>query len=224
VPKMRVLLADDHPVVRAGLRALVNAQPDMEVVGEAGDGQEAVALAGELRPDIAILDLSMPRLGGLAALRLLAETAPSTRALILTMHDDPAFLRQALAAGCAGYLVKKAADIELVAAIRAARRGETYVHSALTGALVEMAGERRGAKPGGAPPRLGGLSEREQEVLRLLVHGYTNQQAADRLCISVKTIETHRARLLEKLGLRTRAELTRFALENGLLGTADSTR
>jgi len=218
VPKIRVVLADDHPVVRAGLRTLVNAQPDMEVVGEASDGKEAVDQAERLRPDVLLLDLSMPRLGGLSASRLIAAKAPETQVLVLTMYDDPAYLRQALAAGCAGYLVKKAADIELVAAIRAVRRGEIYVHSSLTSALVEMAIDPRVGRKAAAGGRLESLSQREQEVLTLLARGYTNQQAADALCVSVKTAETYRARLQEKLGLRTRAELVRYALDHGLLG------
>lgn len=222
--KIRVLLADDHPVVRAGVRTLVTTQPDMDVVGEAGDGAEAVELAERLRPDVLILDLSMPRLGGLSAIRFIAAKAPDTRVLVLTMHDDPTYLRQALAQGAAGYLVKKAADIELVAAIRAVRRGETYVHSALTSALVEMAVEPSAERKAAAPDRFETLSAREQEVLRLLVRGHTNQQVADALAVSVKTIETYRARLLDKLGLRTRAELVQYALDRGLLNADGSPR
>jgi two-component system, NarL family, response regulator NreC len=220
VPKIRILLADDHPIVRSGLRALVDTQRDMEVVGEAADGAEAVEQAERLRPDVLLLDLSMPRLGGLAAIRFVAAKAPGTKVLVLTMHDEPAYLRQALAAGSAGYLAKMAVDIELVAAIRAVCRGETYVHSSLTSALVPSSGSR----PPAAGDRLEILSAREQEVLHLLARGYTNQQAADSLAVSVKTIETHRARLFDKLGLRTRAELVQYALDRGLLHPDGSPR
>jgi two-component system response regulator NreC len=194
------------------------------VVGDASDGAEAVELAERLRPDVLILDLSMPRLGGLSAIRFIAAKAPEARVLVLTMHDDPAYLRQALAQGAAGYLVKKAADIELVAAIRAVRRGETYVHSALTSALVEMAVEPSAERKVASLDRLETLSPREQEVLQLLVRGHTNQQVADALAVSVKTVETYRARLLDKLGLRTRAELVQYALDRGLLNADGSPR
>lgn len=221
--RIRVLLADDHPVVRAGIRTLVAAQPDMEIVGEANDGVTAVELAERLRPDVLILDLSMPRLGGLSAIRFIAAKAPEARVLVLTMHDDPTYLRQALAQGAAGYLVKKAADIELVAAIRAVKRGETYVHSALTSSLVELAVDLPGEKKAAAD-RLDTLSAREREVLLLLVRGHTNLQVAEALAVSVKTVETYRARLLDKLGLRSRAELVQYALDRGLLNTDGSLR
>lgn len=216
---IKVLVADDHPVVRAGVRLLIGSQPDMEVVGEASDGAECVDLVAKLRPHVVVLDLSMPRLAGLGALRALREKCPETRALVLTMHEDPATARQVLEAGGAGFLVKRAVDLELIAAIRAVHRGEVYVHSALTGPLLEMGRAARGdgQAQAGAPPE--SLSPRERDVLRLLAHGYTNQQVADRIFVSVKTVETYRARLLEKLNLRTRAELTRYALDHGLLGT-----
>lgn len=215
--KIRILLADDHAVVRAGLRMLLNAQPDMEVVGEAADGREAIEQAEKLSPDVVLLDLTMPGLGGLSALSVIRGKAPGTKVLVLTMHDDEGYLRQVLKAGGSGYVVKKAADMELLSAIRAVQRGETYVHSSLTKALVEEVFERRGEGKAKAPDRFEELSEREKEVLRLLARGYTNQQIADALFLSVKTIETYRARLMEKLQLRTRAELVYFALKKGLL-------
>lgn len=215
--KIRILLADDHAVVRAGLRMLLNAQPDMEVVGEAADGREAIEQAETLCPDVVLLDLTMPGLGGLSALGVIKEKAPGTKVLVLTMHDDEGYLRQVLGAGGSGYVVKKAADMELLAAIRAVRRGEIYVHSSLTKALLEGVFDRRVEGEAGASNRFEDLSEREKEVLRLLARGYTNQQIADALFLSVKTIETYRARLMEKLKLRTRAELVHFALKKGLL-------
>jgi two-component system response regulator NreC len=215
--KVRILLADDHAVVRAGLRMIIGNQPDMEVVGEAADGREAIQQAERLRPDVVVLDLTMPGLGGLQALGVLREKAPGAKILVLTMHDDEGYLRQVLGAGGSGYVVKKAADMELLAAIRAVRRGEVYVHSSLTKPLVEGILDRRVAGEAGASDRFEDLSDRQKEVLHLLARGYTNQQIADALFLSVKTIETYRARLMEKLELRTRAELVRYALQKGLL-------
>lgn len=215
--KLRILLADDHAVLRAGLRLIINAQPDMEVVGDAADGREAIEEAARLRPDVAVIDLTMPRLGGLSALSVIKEKASETKVLVLTMHDDEGYLRQVLGAGGSGYVVKKAADMELLAAIRAVARGEVYVHSALTRPLVEGILDRRVAGETGATDGFEDLSEREKEVLRLLARGYTNQQIADTLFLSVKTIETYRARLMEKLNFRTRAELVHYALQKGLL-------
>jgi two-component system response regulator NreC len=215
--KLRILLADDHAVVRAGLRMIITSQPDMEVVGEAADGREAIEQAERLRPDVVVLDLTMPGLGGLSALGVIREKAPGTKILVLTMHDDEGYLRQVLGAGGSGYVVKKAADMELLAAIRAVKRGEVYVHSSLTKSLVEGILDRRLEREAGASDRLEDLSEREKEVLHLLARGYTNQQIADALFLSVKTIEPYRARLMEKLELRTRAELVHYALHKGLL-------
>ncbi len=220
--KIRILVTDDHAVVRAGLRMLINSQPDMEVVGEAADGREAIRQAKTLLPDIVLLDLSMPGMGGIAAVEQMGKDCPEVRVLVLTMHEDPAYLQQALKAGASGYLVKRAADTELVAAIRALTRGEVYVHSSLTGALLEMAFDPKG---GGRPEdHLRDLSRREIEVLRLLALGHTNRQIADKLFLSVKTIETYRARLMEKLQVSTRAALVRFAMQHGLLSQDDDPR
>ncbi len=213
--KTKILIADDHAVMRAGLRMLIDAQPDMAVVGEAGDGREAIERARTSRPDVLLLDLSMPGLGGIAAIDLLRKEAPTTKVLILTMHEDSEYLRQALEAGASGYLVKSAADTELLAAIRAVRRGEVYVYSSLTGALLDLAFEKRQKRP--EREGVADLSKREIEVLRLLALGHTNQQIADKLFLSVKTIETYRARITEKLQLPTRAELVRYAIKHGLL-------
>jgi DNA-binding NarL/FixJ family response regulator len=212
--KIRVLLADDHAVLRAGLKLLVNAEPDMEVVAEAGDAGEALRLALETGPDVAVLDLSMPG-GGLKAVEALAGQCPKTRVLVLTMHDDPAYLRSAMAAGAAGYVVKKVADRELLSSVRAVYHGATIAFlSNRTGAL--------GATGLGEPfPNRGlgraTLSNREQEVLVLLARGYTNRQIAQRLRLSVKSVETYRSRLLQKLGLKNRADIVSYALGTGVL-------
>lgn len=213
--KIRVLLADDHAVLRAGLRALLNAQADMEVVGEAGDGAQAVRLAQALAPDIALLDISMPGMDGLAALRQMRRLCPQTRAVVLTMHEEAGFLRQVLEAGGAGYVLKRAAESELLAAIRAVRRGEVFVDPAMTHELVQAyLGRENAAAPSAAEAE---LSPRETEVLALIAAGYTNQQIAEKLVISVKTVETHKAHIMEKLGARSRVDLVRYALEKGLL-------
>lgn len=213
---IRVLVADDHPVVRTGLRAILSSQADVEVVGEAADGAEAVRLTAEVRPDIVLLDLTMPRGGGAGCIRSIRDAGTGARILVLSMHDDPAVVRETLQAGASGYLVKHAVDTELVLALRAVKRGEIYLHSSLTHALIE---ETSGHLPAGADgqSRYDLLSKREKEVFQWLTRGYTNQQIADRLCLSPKTIETHRAHLLEKLGIRSRAELVHFALDHELL-------
>ena len=217
--KIRVLIADDHAVLRAGLRLLINTQPDMTVVAEAGEGAEAVRLASETKPDVAVMDITMPVMGGIEAIEQVRKVVPQTQILVLTMHDDTAYLRSALAAGASGYVVKKSADSELISAINAVHRGQMFVDLASSsGAIQEALLDRSNKDQGhpGDPKSL--LSQREKAVLRLVAEGYTNQQAADRLCLSVKTIETYRMRLAEKLGLRTRADLTRYALEIGLIG------
>jgi two-component system response regulator NreC len=217
--KIRVLIADDHAVLRAGLRLLINTQPDMTVVADAGDGAEAVRLANETKPDVVVMDITMPAMGGIEAIEQIRQAIPQTQILVLTMHDDTAYLRSALAAGASGYVVKKSADSELISAINAVYRGQMFVDLASSSGAIQEALLDRSNKDQdrpGDPKSL--LSQREKAVLRLVAEGYTNQHAADRLCLSVKTIETYRMRLAEKLGLRTRADLTRYALEIGLIG------
>jgi two-component system response regulator NreC len=218
VTPIRVLIADDHSVLRAGLRMLLGAQSDIDVVGEAADGLEVSRKARELRPDIVLLDLSMPGPRSGNVIREVLRACPKTRVLILTMHDDAAYLRSALSAGAAGYLVKKAADTELLSAIRAVHAGRTFVDLTRTTGLPQPS---LPAKVPGQwqPPK--NLSRREREVLRLLAQGHSNQQIADKIRLSVKTVETYRTRLSEKLGLKGRAELYRFAAESGILD-ADS--
>lgn len=208
---IRVALCDDHGVVRAGLRAILNAEPDLEVVGEAASVAQACRLAADERPDVFVMDLNLPDGDGLAATREIASLSPDTKVLILTVHDDVAYLKRAFDAGAAGYLIKDAADLELVLAVRHVASGEQYVHPRLGAALV--ANENR---PGASGPG-GMLSDREGEVLRLIAQGYTNAQAAEELFVSVRTIETHRAHIQQKLGVRSRAELVRAAREAGLL-------
>lgn len=214
-PPARVLLADDHAVLRSGLRLLLTSQGEYDVVGEASSGMETLSLAEQLQPDLILLDLSMPSLGGLDALPALRKLVPSARILILTMHDDPQYLRQALKHGASGYVLKKAADAELLSAMRAVLRGEVYVHPSMTRVLLEdilpetqfMNGESA----------WGSLSDREREVLKMVALGHTSVEIARQLNLSAKTVETYRARGMEKLGLRTRAALVRFALHEGLI-------
>lgn len=214
----RILLVDDHAVLRSGLRLLLDAQADLNVVGEAGDGHDAVTLARGLQPDLVLLDLNMPGGSGMAALTEIRKVAPTARVLILTMHDDEGYLRQALRSGASGYVLKKAADSELLSAIRAVMRGEVYVHASLTRALLDdLVADGGRAQPSSGTDLWIALSEREYEVLKGVARGHTNAEIAQRLSLSVKTVETYRARGMEKLGLRTRAQLFQAALAKGLL-------
>jgi two-component system response regulator NreC len=214
--KIRVMIADDHAILRAGLKMLVNAQADMEVVCEAPDGEKAVQTARETRPDVALLDLTMPRVGGMKALEVMARECRETRVLVLTMHDDPAYLRSALAAGASGYLLKRAVDAELIAAIRAVHRGGIFVDPRLANILVQDVLAKKGTKAGSTGPA-NILSHRELQVLALVAQGYTSAEIARRIFVGVKTVETYRSRLAEKLGLRSRSDVIRFAVQMGLL-------
>lgn len=210
---VRILLADDHGVMRSGLKHLLSAQPRLTVVGEASSGLEAVDLARSLKPDLVVLDLSMPGMSGLDALKRMRDEVPWVRVLVLTMHDDPEYVRQALSLGAAGYVLKAAADSELITAIRTVSSGGTYVYPTLASRLVV----------GVQPPlhfetdSARTLTPRETQVLQLLALGYTNQEIAEQLVVGVRTVETFRKRILEKLGLHTRAELVRYALTNNLI-------
>jgi DNA-binding NarL/FixJ family response regulator len=210
------MIADDHAILRAGLRMLVNTQADMEVVSEASDGEKAVQAARETKPDVALLDLTMPRVGGMKALQQMARECGEVRVLVLTMHDDPAYLRSALAAGASGYLLKRAVDAELIAAIRAVHRGGVFVDPRLANVLVQDVLAKKGGKAGPAQPA-NILSHRELQVLKLVARGYTSAEIAKQIFVGVKTIETYRSRLAEKLGLRTRSDVIRFAVQMGLL-------
>jgi len=213
--KIRILLADDHAVLRAGLKALLNAEPDMTVVGEAANGAEALRETARLLPDVVLMDISMPGTDGLAATRLIRQQCPEVRVIALTMHDNEEYLFKVLEAGGSGYVTKRAADTELIDAIRAVQRGDAFLQPTAARRLIDDYLGRVGA--GEESESYGRLTPREREVLRLIADGYTNQEIADQLVISVKTVETHRAHILEKLGLRTRAELVRYAREKGLI-------
>ena len=212
---IRVLVVDDHAVVRAGLRRVLDAESDIETVGEAANADRAVFEAIEHRPDVVLMDVMMPGKSGIEGLPALLQAVPDVRVLILSMQDDPRYVREAFEAGASGYVLKEAADTEVVGAVRAVAAGERYVHPSLGARLVAAdADERRRAA---ADP----LSEREREVLRLLALGHTNQEIASMLYISVRTAETHRAHIMSKLGLGSRAELVRHALAEGLLERDD---
>jgi DNA-binding NarL/FixJ family response regulator len=211
---IRIFLADDHAVLRAGLQALLNMQPDMKVVGEAADGHETVRGVGQTRPDVLLLDLSMPGPPSARLVERLQQDCPETRVLVLTIHDDPAYFRVMLAVGVAGYLIKTAAGPELLTAIRTIHQGRTFFGLSLTDRLVPALLNRQTGLPDGPVHQ---LSPREQEVLLQLAPGYTNQQIAGRLSLSIKTVETYRARIADKLGLRGRADMVRYAMEKGLL-------
>jgi two-component system response regulator NreC len=208
---VRVLVVDDHAVVRAGLRRVLDAEADIETVAEAADADRAVFEAMEHTPDVVLLDVMMPGKSGIEGLPALLQAAPAAKVLVLSMQDDPRYVREAFDAGASGYVLKEAADSEVVGAVRAVAAGEQYVHPALGARLIAAdAEERRRAEQ---DP----LSEREREVLRLLALGHTNQEIAKLLYISVRTAETHRAHIMHKLRLSSRAELVRYALAEGLL-------
>ena len=210
--KLRVFLADDHAVVREGLKALVNAQPAMAVVGEAADGLTACAQVALLAPDVVVMDVSMPGLSGSQATARLRLECPAVRVLALTVHEDKGYLRQLLAAGAAGYVLKRAAPEELIQAIRAVAAGGVYLDPGMAGKV--LGGFVRQAAAAGVGAE---LSEREAEVARQTAAGHSNKEVAARLDLSVKTVETYRARAMEKLGLRGRADLVRYAVQQGWL-------
>ncbi len=215
--KIRVVLADDHVVLRSGLRLLLNAQADIEVVGEASDGAEAISKTAELEPDVLLLDITMPNIGGIDAMRTIKEKTPSISILILTMHENEGYLLEVLKAGASGYVLKKAADNELMSAIRAVYSGEVFIPSSLTKSVVKEMVSGGVSREESVDNDQEQLSPRELEVLTLVAQGYTNQQTADRLYLSVKTVETYKARVMEKLKLRSRVELVRYALRHGFL-------
>src|SRR5438876_4386561 len=208
---IKIVLVDDHAVVRSGLRLLLDGQEEIEVVGEAGNAKDAIFRARALKPDVILLDVVMPGASGIEVLPSLLKEAPDTKVLVLSMQDDPSYVREAFAAGAAGYVLKEAADEEVVAAVREIADGGRYVHPTLGARLVAAEAEARAAAE--ADP----LSEREREVLRMLALGHTNQEIAKLLYISVRTAETHRAHIMQKLGLSTRAEVVRYALAHVLL-------
>jgi two-component system response regulator NreC len=208
---IRAVVVDDHAVVRSGIKLLLDREEDLEVVGEAGSAKDAVFAARALKPDVILLDVVMPGESGIEVLPKLLKESPETKVLVLSMQDDPSYVREAFAVGASGYVLKEAADEEVVAAVREIANGGHYVHPALGARMVAAEAQARAAAE--ADP----LSEREREVLRLLALGHTNQEIAKMLYISVRTAETHRAHIMQKLRLSSRAELVRYALAQGLL-------
>jgi DNA-binding NarL/FixJ family response regulator len=213
MPPLRVLLADDHTILRQGLLGILRTSPDFEIVAEAGNGHDAVERALATRPDVAVLDITMPRLSGLEAARRIRKLLPRCRILVLTMHDENEFVLKMVRAGVAGYLVKDGAAAELLTALKAVGAGRSYFGAQATRALADVA---EGEQPLPEDP-LTRLTEREREVLHLLIEGKTNAQVAGVLCISPKTVDNHRTHLMEKLGVHSAAELLRFAARHGLL-------
>ena len=213
---IRIVVVDDHAVVRSGIRMLLDAQEDMEVVAEGGSADEAVRAARLEQPDVVLLDVVMPGGTGIEATPKVLEAAPGVKVLVLSMQDDPAYVREAFAAGASGYVLKEAADVEVVQAVREVAAGGRYVHPVL-GARLATAEVDAAARAAADP-----LSDREREVLRLLALGHTNQEIAKLLFISVRTAETHRAHIMQKLGLSSRAELVRHALSQGLLAADEA--
>jgi len=212
--KLRILLADDHKMMREGLRMLVNAQADMEVVGEADNGRMAVTLAQNLQPDVVVMDVSMPQLNGLKATEQLKGLCPDIKILTLTRHTDDGYLLQLLQSGASGYVLKKSASEELVRAIHAVVAGQTYLDPAVMDQLVDNVVGRR---PASGAPVSRKLSKREEEVLRLIAWGYLRKEIADRLQITVKTVEAHKSNAMQKMGMKSRIDIVRYALLRGWL-------
>lgn len=209
-----ILIADDHGVLRAGLRALLSAEPDLEVVADADNGTDALKLARELKPEVVLLDVNMPGLGGIEVTKKLKEILPDARVLILTVHEDDSLFQEAIQAGASGYIIKRAVESELIDAIRAVRRGDLYVHPAMTRALLK---EISSNQVSNNDTLVETLTKREIDVLKLIAQGYTNRQTAEALSISVRTVESHRANLMGKLDLHSRVELVRYAKDHGFI-------
>jgi two-component system, NarL family, response regulator NreC len=208
--KTRVLLADDHSVVRSGFRMLLSAQPDLEVVGEASNGREAVQLAASLQPDVIVMDVTMPELNGIEATRRVSQEVPRTRVIALSMHKDAVYVREILRAGARGYLLKDSEDTDLIAAVRAVARGEGYLSPGVSDAVLTDYRKH-------VTDPIDLLSTREREVLQMIAEGRTNKEIATSLNLSVYTVEAHRGRIMEKLNLHSTGELVRFAVRNGLI-------
>jgi len=213
--KIRVLIADDHAILRAGLRMLIDSQADMEVVAEGKDGLDAIEMVRRARPDVAILDLTMPRSGGLDAIDKIVKSDPAPQVLLLTMHEEPAYLRTALAAGAAGYVLKKSVDGDLLSAIRAVHRGRRYVDPEFADVLVSDALGHKVRKSEKGTTNV--LSEREFQVLKLVAEGFSSREIAEQIYVSTKTVEAYRARFASKLGLHSRADIVQYALNVGFL-------
>ena len=216
--KIRIVIAEDHQTMREGLRLLVNSQPDLEVVGEASDGREAIRLARQLAPDVLLMDISMPGMNGLEATKKVKEQCPEIRVLTLTRHTDDGFLKQLLAAGASGYALKLSSGDDLMHAIRTVSAGGTYIDPTIAGKFVNSAVHAPN-KPGPVPRA--DLSEREEEVLRMIAWGHSNKEIASHLNLSVKTIESHKANAMQKLNMTGRIDIVRFAVLRGWLENSD---
>ena len=212
---IRVLLADDHTILRAGLRMMLSVQPDIEIVGEASDGRQAITEAQRLQPDVILMDITMPELNGIEATRKVKKLLPETRVLVLTMHENEEYLFQVLRAGASGYILKEAADTELISAIRSVHAGRFYLSPPAQAMMVGDYMQR--VRAGEERDSYSGLTEREREILKLVAEGYTNNQIGERLFISPKTVDTHRTHVMDKLNLHSRAELVKYAMRRGLL-------
>lgn len=213
--KIRVLICDDHTILREGIRLLLNSQPDIEVVAEAVDGREAVDQARAVKPDVILMDIAMPRLNGLEATKQIRRDNPNARVLVLTMYESDEYVAQMLEAGAAGYVLKKVAGSELVYAIRAVSQGEAFLYPSITKRLVED--YLRRVESGQERDTFDGLTDREREVLQLIAEGHTNKGIADLLNLSVRTVQNHRAHIMEKLGMHDRGELIKYAIQKGII-------
>lgn len=216
--KIKLLLVDDHEIVRAGLRMLFMAHDDMEIVGEASSGEEAIRKVTDLKPDVVLMDVAMPGLSGIEATRRIKALAPNVAILALTMHEDEQYFFQMLNAGASGYVPKRAAPDELISAIRVVQQGEVFIYPSLAKLLVRDFLQRADTGPGGVSE----LTAREREVLTYIAEGYSNQQIADALVISIKTVDRHRENIMHKLNLHSRVELVRYAIEKGLITVGPS--
>jgi len=213
--KVRVLLADDHTILRAGLKMMLNAQPDIEVVGEASDGRQAISEAQRLSPDVILMDITMPECNGIEATKQVKRLLPEVRVLVLTMHENEEYLFQMLRAGAAGYMLKEAADTELISAIRVVTSGHFYLSPSAQSMMVSDYLQR--VHTGEEKDSYSALTEREREILKLVAEGFTNNQIGEQLFISPKTVDTHRTHIMDKLNLHSRAELVKYAMRRGLL-------
>ncbi len=212
--KIRILIADDHSIVREGVRMILDSEDDFEVVGEASTGREALEEARRLRPDVVVMDISMPDMTGIEATRKISGELPAVQVMGLTMHEDEGYVFELLKAGAAGYVLKRAAAEDLVAAVRAAHQGEAFLYPSVAKVVIQDFLHRATAQD---QATLDGLTDREREVLTLIAEGLTNQEIAGRLFISIKTVQTHRAHIMEKLNLHDRTELVRYAIRKGLI-------
>jgi two-component system response regulator NreC len=213
--KIRVVLADDHRMLREGIRALLERQDDIEVVGEAADGREAVRLVSQLCPDVVVMDVSMPLLNGIEATRQIRRDCPTARVLTLTVHESQDYVAQLLAAGASGYIIKRAGGDELVSAVRAVHRGEVFLHPSIARVVIQDYVQRLQAGQGLSAQDV--LTDREREVLQLIAEGYTNREIADLLHLSIKTVQNHRSNIMRKLDLHDRGELIKYAIQQGII-------